>query len=149
MRTLAIIPLAAVFSSLGACVVYDHSDDNYVPPPPPPPVVNYAPYVDGAEAGVYWDAGLRDDIWYFDAVADDPDGVYDVTEVWADVYDDYTGEYLESFELYPTNDPYRWYSDWLGSSTWLDPFYTGYSVDFVAYDSYGETGYATVWAYSY
>jgi hypothetical protein len=56
---------------------------------------------------------------------------------------------VESFELYPTDDPYYWWSDWLGSTTYLDPFWGGYSVDIVAYDTYEDFGYATVWAETY
>jgi hypothetical protein len=145
------LPVLALFTATG-CIVVDDSGDNRPPPPPPPPVVvNYAPEVGDAEAGVYWDNGYRDDIWYFDAFVQDGDGARDVTEVWADVYDDYgRGDgYIESFELFPTNDPNVWFSDWMGSSTYLDPYYAGYSVDIVAYDSYGDTGYVTVMPYTY
>lgn len=135
-------PAAALLASTG-CVIY--ADD--VEPPPPP--ANYAPFVEGAEAGCFYDSYYRDDVWYFEAFTDDPNGVYDVVEVWADVYDEYHGAtYIESFELYPTNDPHVWFSDWLGHSTWLDCHYDGYTVDFVAYDSYGDYDVVTVWALS-
>jgi hypothetical protein len=145
-KTLHLLLLATVAQG---CVVYDSDDDT--PPPPPPPPVNYAPFVGDAEAGCYWDDYYRDDIWYFDAAVNDDNGVYDVVEVWADVYDEYYngGEYIESFELYPTDDPHVWFSDWMGHSTWLDCRYDGYSVDFVAYDELGEAGYLTVWAHTY
>jgi hypothetical protein len=130
---------------LPACVV--HTGDNDSPPPPP---ANAIPWVSDAEAGCYWDGGYHDDIWYFEAYTGDANGAYDVVEVWADVYDEIHGEtYIESFELYPTHDPAVWFSDWIGSSTWLDCWYDGYTVDFVAYDSLGATGVATVWAYTY
>lgn len=141
--------------SLVGCVVVGASDSTnppndccYTPPPPPAPV-NYAPTVYSADAGVYWDDYNRDDVWYFDASVDDLDGVYDVTSVYADIYDDWNGQFIDTFELYPTSDPYQWTSEWLGSSTYLDPWYGGYSVDFVAYDSYGDSGVTTVSAYSY
>lgn len=142
-------PLLFALAASG-CTVYDSDDDTVPPPPPPPPVPNYAPFIGDAEAGCYWDSYYRDDVWYFDAAVDDPNSVYEVTEVWADVYDEYYGpEYIESFELFPTNDPHVWFSDWMGSSTWLDCRYDGYTVDFVVYDQMGEVGYSTVWAYTY
>ena len=149
-HALPFLALGLAFTT--GCIVVTDNDDHQGPPPPP---VNVAPYVSDAEAGVYWDQRYHDDIWYFDAYVEDGDGPYDVTEVWADVYDDYAPPgaqddgYIESFELYPTNDPNVWFSDWLGSSTWLDPYYTGYSVDIVAYDTYGETSVITVWPYTY
>lgn len=145
-RKLAPLPLAALFAQ--GCVVHDSDHDDHAPPPPPPP--NAAPYVADAGAGVYWDGYYHDDIWYFEAVVDDPNGPYDIVEVWADVYDEYHGvAYVETFELYPTNDPYVWFSDWMGYSTHLDPWYDGYTVDFVVYDAHGASGYTTVWAASY
>lgn len=108
---------------------------------------NASPYITGADAYVYYDPYYFDDIWTFEAWVDDPNGVYDVVAVWADVYD---GPVLvESFELYPTNDPYYWWSDWLGSTTRLDPFWGGYSVDIVAYDAYDAFGFTTIWADTY
>jgi hypothetical protein len=135
------------------CVVHTHDyheepgETIYVEPGP---VVNFSPMVLSADAGVFWDDYYFDDIWYFSADVDDPDGVYDVVEVWADVYDEYRGGVLvESFPLDPTADPYIWYSEWLGSSTYLDPFYDGYTVDIVAYDSFDDFGWTTIWANSY
>jgi len=111
---------------------------------------NYAPIVLDGYSFVYWDHGYRDDIWEFEAMVDDPDGPYDVVAVWADVYDECRGgQLIESFELYPTNDPYIWFSDWLGSSTYLDPFSDCYSVDLVAYDSFDAADVLTVWAETY
>lgn len=148
-----ILALVPVWSLMVGCVVYGSDDDccdaPHPPPPPPPAPVNHLPYVYDAQAGVYWDGHYHDDIWYFDATVGDPDGLYDVAEVWADIYDDWTGEYVDTFELYPTADPNVWFSDWLGSSTWLDPWYGYYGVDFVVYDVHGESGYATVGAVCY
>ncbi|MBN2798933.1 MAG: hypothetical protein JXX28_07270 [Deltaproteobacteria bacterium] len=136
MRTL--IPLVALALTSG-CVVYEHDVDPYDAPYHQP--VNYAPEVLRADAGVYWDDYNRDDIWYFEAEVEDSNGPRDVVEVWADVYDLYEDDlYIESFELYPTDDPWIWYSDWLGGSTWLDPYYHGYVMDIVAYDSVDQAG---------
>ena len=143
MRNL--IPFALIALTTTGCVV--HTSDN---DPPPQAPVNYAPILADAEAGCYWDPYYQDDIWYFEAGVDDYDGPYDVVSVWADVYDEYAGGvYIESFELFPTNNPHVWFSDWLGSSTWLDCFYDGYTVDFVVYDSWDDSDYLTVWAYTY
>jgi hypothetical protein len=138
------LPTAGLALALASgCVVYA-DDQNHGGPVV---VGNSAPYVTGADAYVYYDPYYFDDIWTFEAWVDDPDGVYDVIAVWADVYD---GPVLvESFELYPTNDPYYWWSDWLGSTTRLDPFWGGYSVDIVAYDSYEAFGYETIRADTY
>ncbi len=156
MNKLIALGVATSFALTG-CVVY--SDDYDEPDtvivyedtaPPPPAPVNVAPVVLAGDAGVYWDDYYYDDVWYFEAEVDDLDSPYDVVSVWADVYDENRGgQYVESFELYPTDDPYYWYSDWLGSSTYLDPFYDGYTVDIVAYDSYDEFDYVTIWAATY
>jgi hypothetical protein len=145
--------LALLLPAVSGCLVYDYDDDTYTEPGGTVIVVedgNYDPYVVSAAAYVYFDDYYYDDIWTFEATVDDPNGVLDVIGVWADVYDEYAGGVLvESFELYPTSDPYFWFSDWFGSSTYLDPFWPGYTVDFVVYDSYECFGYTTVWAETY
>jgi len=136
--------LAALATS--GCVVYsDDAPGNVVVGPEP----NFAPYVLGADAGCYYDAAYYDDIWYFEASVDDGNGPLDVTAVYADVYDSYTGQWVETFELYPTADPYIWFSDWLGSSTYLNCFYRGYEVDIVAYDAYDAFDALTIIPYTY
>lgn len=143
-RTL--VPLLLAAAVMPGCVVYSYDHDTHGT------VVtsNYPPSVTSAAAWVYYDPAYGDDIWAFEAFVDDPDGLLDVQQVWADVYDEWAGGILvESFELYPTDDPSYWYSDWYGSTTMLDPFWDGYTVDFVAYDSYDAYGYATVWAETY
>jgi len=107
-------------------------------------VDNYSPEILWAEAGCYWDNANVDDIWYFETDVDDPDGVFDITAVWADVYDEWDGTLVESFELFSTDDPYVWFSDWLGSSTWLDCFYQDYTVDIVAYDALDAIDWLTI-----
>lgn len=122
-----LLPLLAALVSTG-CLVYEE-------PGPGPGPVNHAPFVEWADAGCYWDGYYADHIWYFEADITDPDGNLDVVAVYADVYDA-RGEWADSFELYPTQDPVFWFSDWLGSSTWLSCDYGGYVVDIVAYDSF-------------
>lgn len=129
------------------CVVYSYDVQQ---DPPPVYVDNYAPILVDGYAGVFFDTFYGDDVWTFEATVDDPDGAFDILGVWADVYDEYRGGVLvESFELYPTDDPYFWYSDWFGSTTFLDPFYSGYTVDIVVYDQYESFDFITVWADTY
>ena len=131
MNRISFGTLAALASG---CVAYVGPGPEPVPGHP----VNSAPYVDWADAGCYWDSGYRDDIWYFEAAVSDPDGALDVVAVYADVYDAWSGAWADSFELYPTQDPNYWFSDWLGSTTWLNCDYGGYLVDIVAYDSFDD-----------
>jgi hypothetical protein len=108
---------------------------------------NAPPYLTYADAGCWWDGSSRDYIWSFEADANDPDGVYDVVDVYADVYDG-RGNYLESFDLYPDDyDPQSWYSDWYESSTYL---YCGdsYVVDITAEDSFGDSDVVSVYPYA-
>jgi len=144
--------LAIVTSILAAsgCMVYgtsggsgpDPVDTGYVVP-------NAAPYITFAEAGCYWDDYNRDDIWYFDADVDDADSPLDVVAVYADVYDSYSGAWVDGFDLYPTDDPYYWFSDWLGRSTYLDCYYGGYQVDITATDSFQAYDIVTIAPYTY
>ena len=138
--------LSAVFalSAASGCIVVDPN-----PPPPDPVYVNYAPEVTWAESGCYWDGYYNDYIWYFQADADDQNGVYDVVSMWADVYDEPSGAWIDSFELYPTDDPYVWFSDWLGGSTYLSCSPNNYVVDFVAYDSMDAEGVLSVYPILY
>lgn len=141
-----LMTLALFSSGLTACVVYA-DDGSYTTPGGTVVVTNAPPYVIDSAAWVYYDPYYADDIWALEAWVDDPNGIGDVLGVWADVYD---GPVLvETFELYPTDDPSYWYSDWLGSTSYLDPFYPNYQVDFVVYDVYEDFGYQTVWAESY
>ena len=150
MRPIILSTLIATLSS--GCYFYASSsdtvrddDDIYYDDT----VYNFAPEVIDGEAGCYYDSAYADDIWYFDAQVDDFDGISDITQVWADVYDEYNGQLVESFELYPTNVGDLWFSDWLGSSTYLDCYYSNYTVDLVVYDSYDDMGYITVIPYTY
>ena len=129
------LPALALATLTTGCIVYE-SDYRDVPDRrAPPAAINYAPEILDADAGCYFDRAYRDDIWMFDAIVDDPNGPLDVVAVWADVYDEWDGTLVESFELFPTDDPYYWFSDWLGSTTWLACGYDLYSVDIVAYDT--------------
>lgn len=131
--TRTLIPLLALSTG---CVVYT---DSGAPPGGGTGPVNYAPHINWADGGCYYDGYYGDDIWYFEADVNDPDGALDVTAVYADVYDSYTGEWVDSFELYPTAKATDWYSDWLGHTTYLDCYYGGYIVDITAYDSFDAT----------
>lgn len=119
--------IAAALLALPACVVYD-SDTR-------PGPVNYAPAITWAEAGCFWDNGAYDWVWYFDADVTDPDGLVDVWEVYADVFDERNGQLVDSFLLSDFGGGF-WSTEWLQYQTWLDCSYGGYVVDFVAYDTY-------------
>lgn len=137
--------LALLLATGAGCIIVDrddHDHDDFDDTPWVP--VNSAPYVYDAVAGCYYDTYNRDDIWYFEATVDDADGPYDIVAAYADVYDDRTGQLVQSFDLYPTSDPYAWFSDWLASTTWLDCYYPFYSVDFVVFDAADASGVYTV-----
>ena len=91
----------------------------------------------------------RDDVISFEVTATDPDGDLDLVSAWADVYDDVTGDLVDSFEVYPTDDPEYWFSDWLVSSTNLDCWYPGYVVDLTVYDSLDAYDVATLYPDTY
>ncbi|HMV67064.1 MAG TPA: hypothetical protein PKA64_09450 [Myxococcota bacterium] len=151
MSRIAVVALT--LSAASGCIIFNDQPDTVIIDDDTGGVIvtprNAAPYVYDAYAGCYYDPYNVDDIWFFDAWVDDPDGVYDVVQVWADVYDDYTGQLVQSFELYPTDNAAEWYSDWLASTTWLDCWYNGYSVDLIAYDALDAAGGTTVWPATY
>lgn len=118
------------------------------PGPGPGPVVNSLPFIVSGDAYVSWDPYYYDDIWSFEATVDDGDGPLDVVEVYVDIYDDYTGTLVESLDLLPSEDPYFWYSDWYGSSLYLDPW-GSYTVDIIAIDSFDEFDVYSVSALTY
>jgi len=99
--------------------------------------VNEAPLVEWADASCYWDKGYRDDVWWFEADIVDADGLDDVVAVYADVYDGFSGEWVDAFELYYDGSN-TWYSAWQGRSTYLDCAYYNYIVDFTPEDVVGE-----------
>ena len=129
MKTLSSL-LALSALAMPGCVVYKGG--------PPHPQANRPPYLTWADGGCYFDPAFDDDLGYFEATVDDANGPLDVVAVYADVYDGRSGEWIETFELFPTEDPYYWFSDWIGQTTRLDCYYGGYEVDIVAYDSYEE-----------
>jgi len=139
-RTLVLPALALASTLVGGCIVVEDDDRNgcYDCGGGDVIVTNYAPEIWDADAGCYYDGYERDDIWYFEADVDDPDGLGDIQSVWADVYDEWDGTLVESFELYPTDQPGIYFSDWLGSTTWLDCGYPDYTVDIVVYDSFED-----------
>lgn len=133
IRTLNVL----LMSTLAGCLVYDE-------PAPSQPQPSAGPTLTYADAGCYADDYYRDFVWYFEADADDANNGLDVTEVWADVYDDWNGEWVDGFELY-FDSGITWYSAWVGESTWLDCTYSNYVVDFTAVSFDG--GYDVVTVY--
>lgn len=141
----SILPLAIGFISLTTgCVVY--TDDGHQNEPEP--YVNYSPDITWAESGCYYDEYNHDFVWWFDTQVFDDNGHYDISAVYADVYG--PQGLVDSFELYnETADPNEWFSDWLQWSTYLDCYYGGYEVEFVAYDVYDAVDVYTVYPATY
>lgn len=122
--------LVAALSQAG-CVVYSDRP-------------NLTPTIGYADAGCVWDSRQGTYILYFDVDASDPDGVKDVIDVSADVYDDGVGgTYLATYGLFPEIEPV-WYSAWIFETTGLDPGYGLYSADIVATDGAGAQTVVTV-----
>lgn len=129
--------------ALQGCVVYAG--------PPRQGPVDAIPYITYADAGCYYDAvtpdnpaGYNDYVWWFEADAYDDDGTEDVMQVYADVYDDYTGEWVDGFDLAPDGGA-TWFSAWVGSSTYLDCTWPGYVVDITAVDYANESDVVTLY----
>lgn len=120
--------------SLAGCVVYGggHPSGNGY---------DEAPYISYADASCYWDDGYGDFVWWFQADVEDPEN--NVVSVTTDVYDQYTGQWVDAFELYYDGGN-TWFSAWQGYSTYLDCEYYQYSVDFVAEDASGNMDAVTI-----
>ncbi len=138
--------LSLLISTATGCIFVDADGHHH---DPGPTFVNSAPEVWDGLAACDYDRALAADILFFDAFVADANGLGDVMSVWADVYDEYDGTLVESFELYPTDDPDYWFSDWLAGTSSIDCWYPNYSVDLVAYDTFDDYGVRTVWLDSY
>lgn len=138
-----LMTITGLIAALSGCIIVDDGPDA----PPPAVVVNSAPWVDAGDAGCAFDPSYGQDIWYFDAWVADADGAFDVVQVWADVWDDRSGVLVESFALYPTDDPTYWYADYATPN--LNCWFPYYSVDLVAYDSWDQAGAITVYPATY
>ncbi len=125
------LPLLAALMALPGCVIYSSGGGGGGGG------ADYAPYVDWADASCYWDRYYDDNVWWFEADVYDENGKGDIEAVYADVYDGWTGEWVDAFELYPDGGAV-WFSAWQERSTYLDCAYYDYIVDFVAVDSSGE-----------
>ncbi|MEM6926008.1 MAG: hypothetical protein AAF602_03690 [Myxococcota bacterium] len=80
----------------------------------------------------------RDDLLLLDAEVFDPDGIGDVAVVFVEIYDDYTGFFVDSFDLIPQTS-FLWQETIPVFQTNLDPYYyPDYSIDFVVQDFQGE-----------
>ena len=95
---------------------------------------------------------LRDapgcELYLVNASADEEDTVW-VTEVWADVYDAWTDEVIESFPLYASSDPNVFFSDWYASTTLTNCASPDWNVDIVVYDDMGDWTAVYVEPYAY
>jgi hypothetical protein len=130
------LPMAAAALALPACY-YVHDDG-------PPAPVDTAPYITYADAGCYWDDYYRDYVWYFDVDVEDVEGAKDVVAVYADVYDEWDGSWVDGFDLYYEGGV-TWYSAWVGHTTYLDCGYPDYVVDITAVDSWNDADVVSVY----
>ena len=136
-----IITLLALSLTTTGCILVTEGE--------PHDTYNYAPTINWADAGCFWDSYYYEDIWYFDADVSDFDGLYDVVSVYADVYDTATGRWIETFELDPTNDPSFWSSTWFADTTYVSCYYGGYEVDITAYDTFNDYDIITIKPYTF
>ena len=120
-----------LLATTSGCVVYDTGA------PPVGPTITYA------DAGCYPDDNYRDFVWYFEADVADGNGGVTVVQVYADVFDDVSGRWVDGFDLYPEQG-LTWSSAWVGGSTWLDCQYPYYSVDLTAETANGLMDVVTV-----
>jgi hypothetical protein len=140
--------LALGLAALTGCIIVDDDGPDTVIVEQPN-VPNSAPYVFDGAAGCYYDSFYGDDIIWLSAWVDDVDGLRDVTQVWADIYDDRSGALVQSLELFPGGSAQEWFSDWLVSTTAFDCFYPFYSIDLVAYDRAESYGVLTIFPSTY
>lgn len=97
------------------------------------PLRNRPPVLRFAEARCSWDAPRQGWFWRLSADATDPNGLGDLVEVWADIYDISSWTWVESF-LLDWHDGYLWRSSFFQQDSEYicgDPDYT---VRFVVYD---------------
>lgn len=141
-----LIPLAAALALSGGCVFVQKESRNGSGGSSGG---NVPPEVYDGYAGCAYDRSLQADILLLEAWVFDANGPRDVTQVWADIYDERSGERVESLELFPTQDPELWFSDWLAGTSNINCWYPNYSVDLVAYDVAESYGVYTVWLDAY
>lgn len=128
-----------VLGAAGCTLTYDPWDW-------PTWIDNWAPDVTDASAGCFWDTHDNRYYWYFDAAVDDLDGLGDIVSVEANVYDDWRGgRWVDGFALDPTTDAWDWYTEVPEAATRLDCHYHGYTVEFVVWDYYDDTGTLSVY----
>ena len=84
--------------------------------------------------------------WTFYAKVDDVDGLEDIQEVHAYVYDESTNLQEDNFALVATQDLALWQTHEAALNTSLDCAFANYSVDFLATDTAGDSGEITSWA---
>ncbi|MEN0067663.1 MAG: hypothetical protein AAGA48_36370 [Myxococcota bacterium] len=100
--------------------------------------INVPPSFLAVDSAIFLDADPFYDTILFRADAFDADG--DPLFVSAEVFDDYTGQIVDRFDLFATpGGAFDFESEWFVRSTNLIPdFYADYSVDFVVEDQFGD-----------
>ncbi len=107
-------------------------------------VDNGPPVFDSVGALISLGVVPRDDVLLLDAEVFDPDGPGDVRFVYVEVFDDYSGQFVDTFDLFPVTGR-LWQADVPIVQTFLDPrFYKDYSIDFIVEDFRGPGEVVTV-----
>lgn len=136
MRTALL--LLSVSAIATGCIVYDDGG---------PPVIidsNAPAGFDVVAAEIDLGTSVANDWLYLDAEVYDPDGIGDISVVFVEIYDDYTGLMVDTFDLVPTTS-FLWQADIPIRDTYLVPdFYPDYSIDFWVQDWQGEGEVVTI-----
>lgn len=130
-----------------ACIVVEEEPHHHQEP-----ISNYTPVIGHAYVGCSFDYQAGDDVITFESEVFDDNGAWDVTAVFAYVYNvDRQETLISTFELYrDAYDADFWFSDWWGQEApEYDCYFPYYEVDLIAYDAFGAYGSATVVPYYY
>ncbi len=139
-----------ILSSIGAlasgCIVYDDFGNAPRPRPGPGPgtdcCTNAPPEFVAIGAEIFIADRPSGDRLFVSAEVFDPDGLFDIYDVYVEIYDDYDPFYadtpLSAFSLVPSAGGQFWDESIPLVDAGIDPFYADvYSVDFIVEDSQG------------
>jgi len=137
MRNALLLLFGAAMTN--GCIIYDEPGGVVVGPTV---VTNAAPYFSRASATVVLGSRPGDDWLDLRAVVDDPNGSFDIVDVYVDVWDAYDSSPhpLDSFDLYrDSGSNTRWIAQWDVWETNLIPdYYSDYYLSFYVFDAYGD-----------
>jgi hypothetical protein len=125
MKRIKIFAVAALFFVMNACYVHYRDVSGH----------HGQSIVFDAQAACYWNESYGDYVWYFDAWVDNPLGIHNTAQVWADVYFD--NRLVDSHQLVhdrAIGHEYHWFIhkiERLETNLWCG---SRYEVDFIAFD---------------